>query len=115
MASPDGSQCITFEYNISMIPNDSLFVKLYLGSGQINRDQYVKMLWSDIGSVDLDWNSRPIKIRSWLLKENKIPSNLVDVKKEMSSTENQEFHKPGSGWKSYDFTWISYGRYNSCE
>lgn len=115
VASPDGSKCITFEYNTSMIPNDSLFVKLYLGSGQVNKDQYLKMLWSDIGSVDLDWNSKPLIIRSWLLKENTIPSNSVDVRKEMSTLEKHEFHEPGSGWKSYDFAWISDGRYESCE
>ena len=115
VASLDGSKCIMLEYNTSTIFNDSLFVQMYLGSGQINRDQYVKMLWSDIGSVDVDWESKPIKIRSWLLKENTMPSDVADARSVMSDVEKKDFHRAGPSWRSYDFTSISNDKYNTCE
>jgi hypothetical protein len=98
-----------------MIPNDSQFVKLYLDAPPVNKKQYVKMLWSNIGGVAIDWGSSPIKVRSWLLKENTFPSNLVDVKSDMDPSETQEFHEKKSSWVSYDFTWISSGKYKNCE
>src|SRR3990170_7462011 len=70
ISSPDKSKCVTFEYSTSMIPNDSQFVKMYLGSPPVNKKLYAKMLWSNISGVAIDWDSSPIKVRSWLLKEN---------------------------------------------
>jgi hypothetical protein len=102
------------EYSIPFNPSDSIFVKLYLGAPPIDKSQYLKMLWSNIGAVDIDWNSSPLKVRSWLVRQNTFSEEIVDVKLKMTNIEKDEFRSKKSSWKSYDFTWISNGKYQGC-
>lgn len=115
VSSMDGKKCLSFEYSNSMIPGDDLYVKLYLHGLSTNKNQYVKMIWSELGTVDVDWGASPIKIRSLMIRENTMPTDIVDVASTLSAAEREDFHKPNSSWRSYDFTGISSGKYEPCK
>ena len=115
VSSEDGKKCLLFEYSNSMILGDDRYVKLYLRNPSTKRNQYVKMIWSELGTVDVDWGASPIKIRSLMIRENTVPKDILDVASTLSASEREGFHELNSSWKSYDFTGISSGRYESCK
>ena len=114
ISSMDGKKCLLFEYSNSVIPGDDLYVKLYLHNSSTKKDQFVKMIWSELGTVDVDWGASPIKIRSLMIRKNTVPTDILDVASTLSASERKAFYKLNSSWKSYDFIGISSGKYESC-
>lgn len=114
IASPSGNKCITLVYTRSLLSSDTTFVKLYYGSPITHKDQFALLLWSDMGAFDVNWKSTPLKIRSYLLRENHIPDSLVNFALDLSKEETEDYKKKTGNWVTYDLTWVSDGKYPAC-
>lgn len=113
IASPDKSKCITIEFHRSLNPRSQPFVRIFPGDS-LTKDEYLEVLFDNIGGMDIDWGSSPIKLRTRLIKRNCIPSHKIDVANSMTEDETRLFHMDHSSWRSYDFTWVESGKYDPC-
>lgn len=114
LSSPDGNYCLTFEEVQSIRPTEPI-INLYINNDRISESSpHIRMRWSNTYGIMINLKSKPIKIRSFLIRSNSLDSLLYDVKVDMTKDEEQEFSLPGSGWKRYDFVNLRDGNHKRC-
>jgi len=112
--SPNKKESLFFEYTSSIVPNESKYVKIFYGSNNLKKDEYIKMIINS-GGIDVNWGTRPITIIGNPILRNTIPNKFVKIKNEMSNEEIKDFHTKKTMWKSYDFTMIINNGYIDCK
>lgn len=114
LSSPDGSYCVTFE-EVQSVRQAEPIVNLYINNAKISEHSpHLRMRWSNTYGIMINWKSKPIKIRSFLIRSNSLDSSLYDVKADMTKEEEKEFSLPGSGWKEYNFVDLRDGDHKRC-
>jgi hypothetical protein len=115
IASPNKDKCLTIDNVTSLRPEFKSYVKIYYGSGEINKKEYVKMRWDNFSGFAVNWGVSPIVITNGLVLENTISNHLIKYQMKMTLKDDSLFHKSGSLWRSYDFVLITNGEYESCK
>lgn len=113
ISSPTGDRCLTLVTRSSFLP-DTNYARLYLNAPITNKDEYISIRWSDVADFTVDWNSHPLKIRAYLLRENHIPDSLAEVKTALTEEETKEFDQRKGNWVVYDLIGIISGNYPAC-
>ncbi|MBC9930297.1 hypothetical protein ICL07_07900 [Chitinophaga qingshengii] len=113
ISSPTGDRCLTMVTRSNFL-SDTNYARLYLNAPIIDKNEYISIRWSDVAGFTVDWNSHPLKIRAYLLRENHIPDSLAEVKTALTEEERKEFDRRKGKWAVYDLIGIISGNYPAC-
>lgn len=112
LSSPDGKQCLYFNFISSLNPNEKPYVVIYLHDAKLFANQNLKLKVFKDFPINIHWGS-PIKIRGGFIISNSIDSSLVDSKFDFSPEEEIEL-KEGTGWEGVFLSEIPEGKYRHC-
>ena len=109
-----GQHCVTFLMETPIAPDSGYPVRLYFDNEHTgSSDPHVLLRWSKIGGVSINWKTKPIKDRSYLVRSSTLDTVLYDVKSFYTEEEDAEI-KDTSKWQFFDLVEIANGKYANC-
>jgi hypothetical protein len=110
-----GKHCVTFFVKVPTTAGSGETVKLYFDNTHTaSTDPHIRLRWSNIEGVAINWNTRPIKIRSYLVRFSSLDTSLYDVKSDYTEEEKMKV-RDTTQWQYFDLVEVVNGKYTKCQ